>query len=69
MNLSTTYHSKIYEYMNEITKKKISLKLKGKKKTATHIKHIKESLIGRKLSKEHKEHISQSMKNKPQHKV
>ena len=66
MNLSTTYHSKIYEYMNEITKKKISLKLRGKKKTATH---IKQSLIGRKLSKEHKEHISQSMKNKPQRKV
>lgn len=51
--------------MNEVTKKKISLKLKGKKKTATHIKHIRQSLIGRKLSKEH---ISQSMKkNKPQH--
>lgn len=56
--------------MNEVTKKKISLKLKGKKKSATHIKHIKKSLIGRKLSKEHKEHISQSMKkNKPQHKL
>lgn len=54
--------------MNEVTKKKISLKLKGKKKSAIHIKHIKQSLIGRKLSKEHKEHISQSMKkNKPQH--
>lgn len=60
---------KVYGYMNEVTKKKISLKLKGKRKSATHIKHIKQSLIGRKLSKEHKEHISQSKsKNKPQHK-
>lgn len=48
--------------MDEITKKKISLKLKNKKKNATHIKHIKQSLIGRHLTKEHKEHISQSMK-------
>lgn len=56
--------------MDEITKKKISLKLKNKKKNSTHIKHIKQSLIGRHLTKEHKEHISQSMKkNKPQHKV
>lgn len=56
--------------MDETTKKKISLKLKNKKKNATHIKHIKQSLIGRYLTKEHKEHISQSMKkNKPQHKV
>lgn len=55
--------------MDEITKKKISAKLKGRKKSAIHIKHIKQSLIGRKLSKEHKEHISQSKsKNKPQHK-
>lgn len=53
--------------MDEITKKKISLKLKNKKKNSTHIKHIKQSLIGRHLTKEH---ISQSMKkNKPQHKV
>ncbi len=48
--------------MNEITKKKISMKLRGRKKGATHRKHISQSLTGRKLSKEHKQHISESMK-------
>ncbi|MCS3009506.1 hypothetical protein NXX98_16775 [Bacteroides thetaiotaomicron] len=41
--------------MDELTKKKISAKMKGRKKSATHIKHIKQALTGRKLSKEHKE--------------
>ena len=48
--------------MNELTKKKISMKLRGRKKGATHRKHISQSLKGRKLSKEHKQHISESMK-------
>lgn len=54
--------------MDEFTKKKISSKLKGKKKSATHIKHIKQALTGRKLSKEHKENISDSMKEKSRNK-
>ncbi len=48
--------------MNELTKMKISMKLRGRKKGATHRKHISQSLKGRKLSKEHKQHISESMK-------
>lgn len=48
--------------MNDITKRKISAKMKGRKKCATHIKHIKQALTGRKLSKEHKENISNRMK-------
>lgn len=50
--------------MDELTKKKISTKMKGRKKSATHIKHIKQALTGRKLSDEHKHNISISMKNK-----
>lgn len=48
--------------MNEITKHKISLKMKNKKKSATHKQHIKESLRNKKKSAEHKKAISQSMK-------
>lgn len=47
--------------MNEITKKKISKKLKGRKKTATTKFRIRQSLMNRKLSQEHKQHISESM--------
>lgn len=54
--------------MNELTRKKISAKMKGRKKTATHIKHIKQALTGRKLSKEHKENISSGMKEKSRNK-
>lgn len=50
--------------MDEITKKKISAKLKGRKKSATHIKHIKQGLTGRILTNEHKRNISEGMKNK-----
>lgn len=50
--------------MDEITKKKISAKLKGRKKSAIHIKHIKQGLTGRKLTNEHKRNISEGMKNK-----
>lgn len=48
--------------MDALTKKKISMKLKGRKKGANHKKHISQALKGRKLSKEHKEHISEGMK-------
>lgn len=48
--------------MNELTKKKISNTLKGKKKSATHRKNISKALTGRKLKKEHKEKIKESMK-------
>lgn len=48
--------------MNEITKHKISLKMRNKKKTATHRQHIKEALRNQKKSDEHKKAISQSMK-------
>lgn len=34
----------------------------GRKKTATHKKHISQSLKNRKLTDEHKENISKSMK-------
>lgn len=55
--------------MNELTKRKISIKLKNRKHSATHNEHIKQSLKGRELTKEHKENISKSLKeyhkNKP----
>ena len=47
--------------MDELTKKKISIKLRGRKKTATHRKKISQSLTGRKLTKEHKYNISKSI--------
>ena len=48
--------------MNEITKHKISLKMKNKKKTSTHRKHIKEALRNQQKSNEHKKAISKAMK-------
>lgn len=48
--------------MREETKKKISLKLKGRKKSANHCKHISQSLKCVKKTKEHKEHLSASLK-------
>ena len=48
--------------MNELTKKKISNTLKGKKKSATHRKNISQALTGRTLNKEHREKIKESMK-------
>ena len=55
--------------MDEITKKKISLKLRGRKKSATHRKRISQSLTGRKLTKEHKSNIGKSIRelNKKTH--
>lgn len=47
--------------MNELTKRKISNKLRGRKHSATHNEHIKQSLKGRKLTKKHKENISKAM--------
>ena len=48
--------------MDEITKRKISAKLKGRKKLATHKKNISQSLTGKKLSEEHKKNIAEAMK-------
>ncbi|MBM6963879.1 hypothetical protein H6A37_08560 [Phocaeicola plebeius] len=50
--------------MDELTKKKISAKLKGRKKLATHKKNISQSLKGRKLSEQHKNNIAEAMKKK-----
>lgn len=50
--------------MDEKTKHKISLKLKGRKHLANHCKHISQSLKGRKLSDEHKRNISEAMKKR-----
>lgn len=50
--------------MDELTKKKISAKLKGRKKLATHKKNISQSLKGRKLSEQHKNNIDEAMKKK-----
>jgi hypothetical protein len=46
--------------MNEITKHKISISLRGRKHLATHCKHISQSLKGRKLTDEHKKKISET---------
>lgn len=66
-NLSTIYNKTMI--MDEITKKKISLKLRGRKKSATHRKRISQSLTGRKLTKEHKSNIGKSIRelNKKTH--
>ncbi len=50
--------------MNDIIRKKISVKMRGIKKTATHIKHIRQALKGRKLTEDHKRNISKGMKMK-----
>lgn len=50
--------------MDELTKKKISAKLKGRKKLAIHKKNISQSLKGRKLSEQHKNNIAEAMKKK-----
>lgn len=47
--------------MNELTKHKISISMRGKRKLATHKRKISEALKGRNLSKEHKEKISKTM--------
>ena len=48
--------------MKEETKKKISMRLRGRKKSATHCKHISQSLQALKKTKEHKEHLSASLR-------
>lgn len=48
--------------MKDETKKKISLRLKGRKKLASHCKHISQSLQGLRKTKVHKEHLSTSLK-------
>lgn len=48
--------------MNELTKLKISYKLRNRKKSATHVYHISSALKGKKKSPTHKKAISESMK-------
>ena len=49
--------------MNNQTKFKISITMRGRKKGARHRLNISEALRGRKLSDEHKDKISQAMKD------
>ena len=48
--------------MNEFTKHKISLSMRGRKKLAIHKRKISEALKDRSLSPQHKNNISKSMK-------
>ena len=48
--------------MNELIKKKISYKMRGRKLTATHRKHISQTMKKIKKSDEHKKAISEAMK-------
>jgi hypothetical protein len=48
--------------MDELTKKKISMSMRGKKKSATHRKNISLSMRKLKMTKEHKEAIAEAMK-------
>lgn len=48
--------------MKEEVKRKISMRLRGRKKLATHCKHISQALRRLKKTKEHKEKISASLK-------
>lgn len=48
--------------MKEEVKKKISMRLRGRKKLATHRKHISQALKRLKKTKEHREKISASLK-------
>lgn len=50
--------------MDNLTKTKISYKLKGRKKSATHRQKISQSLKGKSLSEAHKMKISEAMKRK-----
>lgn len=54
-------NDRLFISMNELTKMKISRKLTGRKKSATHRKHISFALTNRKLSDEHKKHIGEAM--------
>ena len=48
--------------MNEVVRKKISYKMRGRKLTATHRKHISQAMSKIKKSDEHKKAISEAMK-------
>jgi len=48
--------------MNELTKKKISMSMRGKKKSATHRKKISQAMKKIKMTEEHKKAIAQSIK-------
>ena len=48
--------------MDELTKKKISYSMRGKKKSATHRKNISLAMRKLKMTEEHKRAIAESMK-------
>ena len=48
--------------MNELIKKKISYKMRGRKLSATHRKHISQTMKKIKKSDEHKKAISEAIK-------
>ena len=48
--------------MNELVRKKISYKMRGRKLTATHRKHISQTMTKIKKSDEHKKAISEAMR-------
>lgn len=48
--------------MNNLIRKKISYKMKGRKLTATHRKHISQTMKRIKKTDEHKKAISEAMK-------
>lgn len=48
--------------MDELTKKKISMSMRRKKKSSTHRKNISLSMRKLKMTKEHKEAIAEAMK-------
>ena len=48
--------------MDELTKKKISYALRGRKKSATHKKRISQAMKRIKMTEEHKKAIALSMK-------
>lgn len=48
--------------MNELIKKKISYKMRGRKLSATHRKHISQTMSKIKKTEEHKKAISEAMK-------
>ena len=61
-NLLTIAYMYNKKPMKEETKKKISLKLKGRKKGATHRKRIAQAMKRLKRTEEHNKAISEAMK-------
>ena len=48
--------------MDKITRKKISMKLRKRPKSATHKQRISWALRGKAKSEEHKKHLSEALK-------